>query len=375
MNQASLPSPRTWSANDLVSVPRLRADAVNAIAFLLTRPAFAGQNTLGSSWSSGSDNTLGMNSELTDNWNGHVASSSGNAVTSQYWAPVPGWYLCRSAPAWAYTSTTPAVFAGGMQGITGGASWGPQRGPLTLCGSGSQPVTQAVDLIEMTNSGPPGGSGDWVQWTAFQSTGSPVSLSTASVQLPTASARWVCAISGTQPLPVPPLAAVPSPITHAWLNSNLRDTINYLIYPPVCRAIGLPGGQTLASTSWPAGSAVPFNGSTVDNYGGLNTSTGAYTVPLSGRYYVYGQFTLANSSVSTGYGCGISVSGATTQWGDVVYFAPASSVGGGACVSRRLRLTAGQTIALVANQGSGGSIAYSTSGTNPTRMIIVWEGI
>lgn len=377
MPQASLPSPRTWAANDLVTAPRLRADAANAIAFLSARPMFAGQVTTGRSWASGSDLPMMLDSELYDSWNGHQPGTavSGSQNPSQYYAQVPGWYLCRSAPAFNFTSITPAVMAGSLQGVTGGTSWGPQRGPLVLCGSGSPPVTQCVDLIAMSATGPPGGAGDYVQFDAFQSSGSSVNLNAAPVQLPAASARWACALSGTQPLPVPPLTAVPTPITHAWLNANLRDTIAQLAYPPICRAFYTAGSSTLASSTFPTGSVIQCNTVTVDNYGGYNTSTFAYTAPLAGRYYVYGQYSLASSSTSTGYGCGISVNGGATIWGDVLQFAPGASLGGGACAGKRLRLNAGDQVQLRGNQGSGSAIAYNASGANPTRLVIVWEGI
>jgi hypothetical protein len=372
MPQASLPSPRTWSANDLVTTPRLRADVSNAVAFLLQRPLFVGQRTDGHSTASGSDVPLTLDTELVDTWNGHNISGT---IGSNYYAQVPGWYLVRSAPAWNYTSTTAQQFAGSFSGVSGGTAWGPVRGPLVLCGSGFAPVTQAIDLVEMTNTGPPGGSGDYVQFSALNNSGSAVSLEAASVQYPTASARWVCATSGTQPLPVPPLTAVPSPVTRAWLNANVRDTIKQLIYPPICRVV-YNGSTTLPTQAYPAGTTVPLGSVTVDNYGGWSTSSNTYTAPVSGRYYVYGQMSLALSSVTTGYGCGISVNGGTTMWGDAVFFNPgAGSNFGGACVSRRVRLSAGQTISLVANQGSGGSIGYNGSAGNQPRVVIIWEGI
>lgn len=374
MPQASLPAPRTWSGSDLITVPRLRADVANAIAFLRQRPWFVGQDSNGGSVPAGTDGSIGCNIELADTWNGHVAISGGGANTSQYWAPVPGWYLCRTAVPWNYTSTTAAAMAGSLSGTTGGTAWGPGRGPLVLCGSGFAPVTQCADLVEMTLAGPPGGGGDFVNFQALQTSSGPVSLSTASVQLPTCSARWACATSGTQPLPVPPLAAVPSPITHAWLNSNVRDTIAQLVYPPICKVV-YNGSTSLPSQTYPAGTTVPLGSVSVDNYGGYSTSTSKYTAPLSGRYYVYGQVNLTNSTATTGYGCGISVSGGTTMWGDVVYFDPGgASLLGGCCVSRRVRLTAGQTIALIANQGSGASIGYNGATGNQSRMIIAWEG-
>jgi hypothetical protein len=376
VNQASLPSPRTWSANDLVTVPRLRADAVDAIAFLLQRPTFVGQVTTGKSYASGSDLPMFLDTEVIDTWAGHQQGTavSGSVNPSRYYCQVPGWYLCRSAPAFSYTSATQAAFAGSLEGLANGAGFGPQRGQLTLDGSTNPPVPQCVDLVQLVVTGPPGGGGDYVQFDAIQTSGGSVSLVSAATQLPTASARWVCATSGTQPLPVPPRTACPSPITHAWLNADVRDTINYLIYPPILRVFYTSTGATLASQAFPAGSTAPLNTVTVDNYGGFNTGTFTYTVPVAGRYLIAGQMNLAAAASSTGYGCGIQVNGATIAWGDVV-LKVSDSTGGGAGVVRRVRLSAGDTVKLAANQGSGGAIAWNGSGSNPTRLVMVWEGI
>lgn len=375
MPQASLPgTPRTWSAGDYVTVPRLRADPVNAIAFLLSRPTFAGIQTSGGTFPSGSDSSVGMNAELLDNWAGHVAVSGNGALTSQYWAPVPGWYLVRCTIPWSYTSATQAAFAAGLQGITGGVSWGPVRGPLTLCGSTAAPLARCTDLIEMTSASVPGGAGDWVQFTAFQTTGSAQSLVYNSTNMPYASARWVCSVSGTQPLPVPPLTAVPSPITSAWLNADVRDTIEQLVYPPVMKAFYTSTGSTLASGTFPAGVAAPLNTVAVDNYSAFNVPARTWTCPVAGRYLVAGQFSLNSNSGTTGYSCGVQVNGGTIQWGDSV-FKVSDTSGGGAGFYRRMRFSQGDTVQLMACQGSGGSIAWNTSAINQTRLITVWEGI
>ena len=41
----SLPNPRTWAADDLITVPRLRADVSNAVAFLAGGPGSPGRPT------------------------------------------------------------------------------------------------------------------------------------------------------------------------------------------------------------------------------------------------------------------------------------------------------------------------------------------
>src|SRR6185437_6787473 len=108
--------------------------------------------------------------------------------------------------------------------------------------------------------------------------------------------------------PVPPLTACPTPITAAWLNSCLRDTINFLVYPPVCKAHYTAGSSTLANTTLASPAIVPLTTVDVDNYGGFTTGASAhYTAPVAGRYLLAGQFNLASSSTTTFYACGLRV--------------------------------------------------------------------
>jgi hypothetical protein len=369
MPQPAIPSPHTWASGDYVLAPQLRANVSNAVALLAGRPWFIGQSANGATWASGTDGTLGLDTELDDPWNMHTVANA------KLYCQLPGWYLCRCTFPFAYNSTTAAAFAAGFQWQNNGAGVGPIRGPLLWSGSGFFPTPQAVDLIEQTISGPANGSGDWLAGTGFQNTGSTISRSGNATQLPTVSARWVAAITGTTPLPVPPLGAVPSPITSAWLNANVRDTISFLTYPPIAKATYAPGSSTMASATFPAGSVVPVNAVTVDNYGGLTTGASAgYTAPVAGRYYCYGQFSLQATAVTFSLGAGFSVNGGTTQWGDVLY-KTSDTVGFGAGVSKRLRLNAGDKVQLIGSQNSGSAIGYTTSAANQTRLIVVWEGL
>lgn len=364
-SQIALPAPRTWPSNSLVTVPYLRGDVSNAVAFLEQRPMFIGQNNAGSSIANNANTALGLNVQLTDPWNGWVPSPGGFA--SQYWAPVPGWYLCRSAVA--FSSGT--RIAAGFGGTTGGGALTVQNGPFAA-NNGSQPLTaQCCDLIEQTVSGPANGSGDYIQPTCYQDSGGTLALASGtgtSAPLPTVTVRWAAAVSGTQPLPVPPLTSVPSPITSAWLNANIRDAIRFLVYPPACKAFYTPGSSTLASTTLASPGTVPLGSVAVDSYSGFNTSTFTYTAPAAGIYYLYGQINLAAAGSATSIAAGLNVSG-TVTWGDIAAYP--SGIAGGASITRRMRLSAGDTVKLVAVQGSGSAIAYS----GQPRLIALWEGI
>ena len=364
----SLPSPRTWAADDLITVPRLRADVTNAIAFLAQKPLFIGQNNAGSAWGAGADNSLPMPVELTDAWNAHVASTVAGSNNAQVWAQVPGWYLARAVIPVTYASATDSQFYAGFTWVAGGVTQTALRGPAYVSSNLNIGV-QVTDLIQQVNTGPVGGSGDWIAPTLYA--GQAASLTATAGYWPLASVRWVCA-SPTVPVAVPPLTAVPSPITSAWMNANVRDTIRFLCGPPICRAV-LTGSPTMANSSLTSPATVPVNSVTVDNFSGFSTSAFAYTAPVAGRYFVYGQHNLAAATGTFSVAAGVSWNG-TPQWGDMTEFSSSSGFGSGASFTRRMRLAAGDTIKLIGAQTSGSSVAYA-SGANQSRLIVVWEGV
>lgn len=373
MSQASVPSPRTWSPGDQVLVPRLRADVTNAVAFLAGRPYFIGQCTTGPGITSGTAVPLSMDAELYDSWSGHLAPA-GTATDGGYWCQAPGWYLCDTRVPWAYSGTTPAPFIAGYQGVSGGSAFGPSWGALAVNGSGNGATARSVDLILQTAAGLPGGSSDYIQPVTRQDSGGSVAYNTSAQNLPAAAIRWACATTGST-LPVPPLTAVPNPITSAWLNANVRDTTGFLTLPPAMRAHYTAGSSTLANSTLTTPQVVPLTTVDLDTYAGFTTGAAAkYTAPVAGRYLLAGQVNLASSSTATWYACGLLVNGSALYWGGVTRFA-GSGLAGGAGVTRRLRLSQGDTVQLAAAQASGGAIAYNTTAANQTRLIALWEGL
>lgn len=363
----ALPVPATWSPG-LVRVPQLRNDLEQAVALLAQPPHLVGQGTTGQPFASANDVVILMDSELTDVWNAH------NSGSADFWAPVAGYYLCDARVPFQYTSSTSAPLMAGWSGTNNGLGIPLTHGALAVNGSTIQTViARAVDLVPQTLFGAVG-VGDLIQAFARQDSGGTVNLGTSSFDLPTVSVRWVCALTGTQPLPVPPLTACPSPITSAWLNANLRDAIRFLTYPPVAKAHYTAGSSTLANTTLASPAIVPLTTVDTDNYGGMTTGASAhYTAPVSGRYLLAGQFNLASSSTTTFYACGVRVNGSTVFWGDITRFA-GTSLAGGAGVTKRVRLNAGDTVQLIGAQASGGAIAYNTTAANQTRLIACWEG-
>jgi hypothetical protein len=174
-------------------------------------------------------------------------------------------------------------------------------------------------------------------------------------------------------------APVAVPVSAAFLNQQCRDVVNFLAYPPVLRAISSTT-QSIASSSFPPTvSGNPTNkittlgSTTVDNFSGFSGS-GTYTVPVAGVYLVYGQVYYTGTTSVCNYGAGISVSGGTIQWGNVIR----SDTSGGAetfCanVTKHLRLTAGQTITLWAYQDSGSAMATISAGPSRSRLICIFR--
>jgi hypothetical protein len=368
---APIPSPRTWASGPILA-PSLRADVSDAVAFLTYRPLGIFANQSGTSFNNGADNSLSCPVEFYDNWNGHNGASP-----SQYFAQAPGWYLCKSIVPFVYSGATQFMFRAGFVGVTGGVNSGAIAGPLQENASTHFPAPVCCDLIEQTVTGPIGGTGDYIQPTAFNGTTGAIALQNTTNTYPYFSVRWVALNTGTTGLPVPANPAWVSPpsfVTSAFLNANIRDTIRFLLYPPIAKAIYTPGSATLPSSTFPAGTVINLTTVTVDNYGGITTgASGGYTAPVTGNYFVYGQFNLGANSAGGSYGAGLSVAGGTTMWGDVVAKS-ADTAGAGASVGRRLRLTAGQQVQLIGTQNTGAAIAYDGAAVGQTRLIAVWEG-
>jgi len=369
MSFPPIPVPSTWNEGEIVPAEILRDDVSSTVQFLANRPTFVGNDPTGPSVSGTEPMPV---EELNDTWNGHADGTD----PSQYFCQAPGWYLCQADIPFDYTTATEVQFAAGFAGLSSGVAFGPNWGPLTENGSGWVPVARSCDLIIMHGQGAIGGAGDYVEFYLFAGTGT--TLVTSTTQLPTVSVRWVAKVSGVTGLPVPTNPAWPVPpdyITSADMNANVRDTVRFLAFPPICKAVYTPGTTTLPSQTFPAGTVVAFgvDDAVVDNYDGFTGGTGSnYTAAVAGNYFCYGQINLNSSANDAIYCAGFSVNSGTTQWGDSVKMV--ATAAGGASVTKRLRLDEGDVLQFVASQDSGASIEYNTTGANQTRFIVVWEG-
>jgi hypothetical protein len=381
----ALPAPITWAEMQVISAPQLRSDVSDAVAFLSARPMLVGQqSSAGQSIGSGLSSPVAVqiDTELYDNWHGH--QDSGSAASAPYWAQIAGAYMVETSIPLAYTAGADSLSAlvGGSQG-GGSLTW--YGGMKTGNNSGQDTTATAAKLMLMSDISA-FGTGDYLQAGVVQDSGSSRSLSNTASRRPQVTARWVSALSGTEPLIVPEnevWAFPPAYVTSAFLNQSIRDTINFLIYPPVMEVPGTSGGSlNLASqTSVPAtGTVIGCGVPSFDNYSAWSNSGNIWTAPVGGTYWCYGQVGLTVGAHSVSMAAGLTVTSANynsgttfTMWGGAV----ATVVSSAQCmnVRRRLRLNAGDTVQLAGFQRDSTAAAASinTSGFWVPRLIIIWE--
>jgi hypothetical protein len=376
------PAPVTW-IDGPVFTSLLRNDVANAVAFLANRPSFQATCTTGPAVGGGySPNGVALDTEVYDTWAGHWQPTD-----PVFWyATQPGtlgYYLAEGYVPFGYALSSTALFSAGIQygapNSGGGGSLTTTWGETHPVGNGHYPGPCVVDLVPLTVSGAIAGLGSAVGMWCAQNSGSPVNLLTPSniTGAPRLSLRWACALTGVAGLPVPANPAWPTPPDYidpgSWLNPNIRDTIDYLVYPPTARLFYEAGVAKMPTGSFPAGSVVPLDTPTFDNYGGYVKN--GWTAPVNGVYYLHGQVSFGAASGSGNYSAGLQVAGGTPQWGKAIR-GPASSPGLCVSVTKQLRLTAGQTVQLVGAQSTGANVLLTNPGANTgpqSKLIAVWE--
>ena len=374
-----VPSPATWVDGGPLLTTALRDDVTNAVLFLANRPAFTGYCTSAPSIPGTFANTaVTLDTEVIDTWGQHWPLGS---YPQYYFVPVEGYYLAEGYVPFAYNSTSEATFTAGIQSgnISNVTTY---IGEMHPNASSRNPGVIVSDIITMSNPGAVDASGVSVLGLACsQNSGAGVSLdgSGATTLLPRLSVRWVCSVTGTAPLPVPGNPSWPVPpayIDQSWLNPNVRDTINFLIYPPLLRYTYRAGTYQLPTGTFPVGNPVPLDTLTNDNYSGWSQSAngggGAYVVPANGVYYCHGMVVYGPSSSPGNYWVGFSINGNQAQWCKGVQ-AEATGAGVSIAAVKRLRLTAGQTVTLMGAQSTGSKLQIVGSGQPVTKLIMLWE--
>lgn len=376
MTTPALPDPATW-ANGPIPAYQLRSDVAGTVALLQHPPMFIGQQTLeGQSINSSITTAVDLDTELYDNANGHQVSSN----PQTYYGQFAGWYLCEGSVPLNYTGGAGSLSAEIGTGTGGGAATfaGGQRGPNN---SGRATVMNVAALVPITLTGY--GTGDYIQLGIFQSSGGFEPVNNATTKAPTLMCKWVAALAGTTGLPVPAnpaWATPPSIVTAAFLNANVRDVANFLIFPPIVGAKGSSGGSLASQSGIPAtGTKVTCPTEDVDNYTAY--VSGTFTAPVGGVYYFYGQVGVTTAAGGGALGAGLTVNsgnyngGSTfTIWGGTL--SVPSGVVQCANVRRRLRLDAGDTVNLAGfynDTGGASATLLTTSSAWAPRFIAVWE--
>jgi hypothetical protein len=467
MTTPYLPSPSTWTTDEVVKAPVLRSDVSGTVQLLASPPLYIGNQTItGQPVPSGTPTAIEMDTDYADTFSGHLAGGAtpyaftatdaspcvftatgsayvagtavqlaggslpggfftattyyvvspvtdtfelaatpdGDAIDStstgsgtvtevltgnpqDYYGMFPGWYIAEAQASLNYTSGSVAGAVGTGIGFSsaGGAVTaylGPQAPPKA-----STVVTapSVAKLVKMSNTGTQGGAAnDYVQALAYQTTGASYNLSTTASAPSYLTVRWACALTGTRPLPVPANPSWPSPpdyLTSAFLNANVRDACEFLLYPPVMEYSLAGSGHTLASqSSLPAaGTSLPLDTATVDNYAAF--ASPSWTAPVAGLYWCYGQVAFTTLATTVSAAAGLTITSANYNSGTAFTYWPAAQVPQSgasrtACfaVRRRLRLNAGDTLELAGFQHDSGANAVTLlgPGTTQCRMIVCW---
>jgi hypothetical protein len=323
-----------------------------------------------------------MDTEIYDNFSGHEIST----VPSRYYGIFPGWYLCETTIPLNTSAAGASILAALIGGIQNGGSSTSYGGARIAASSSFNYQAAAAKLMLMEQAGTFNGADNDYIFAAVQqdnaaSSAQPLFQSVGA--FPYLSCRWVSALSGIQPLAVPANPSWPVPpsyVTSAFMNTNVRNAVNFLIYPPIMEAVRTVGGGSLASVTTPptVGATVNCDTETVDNYNAYANPT--WTAPVGGVYYCYGCVAVNTGANAVSLGAGLTVTSANynsgtqiTLWGGTITSVPSSEAA--AVVRKRLRFNAGDTVLLAAMQNDSGAAAVTYSGSSAfePRLIIVWE--
>jgi hypothetical protein len=374
-----LPAPYTWGANgpELVLVPTLRADVANAVNLFANPPLFAGSADTTQSITQLVVTPVTINNIISDLWVGFPATT-----TTNWYFPLPGWYVVEGdVPGGGTGGTGTQTAAIGY--VSNGAAIAYANGGRVHIESTYNAHPSAMKLVLAVQTP----STDYAQLVTYQTTTAAQSTVSTLTKYPQLLCHWVAAPSGATGLPVPQNPAWPVPpayITSAgYLNPAIRDTINFLAYPPFTEWSS--GGTT---QSVPSGTVTPvtiLSSATVDNYNMFTSGTGTITVPVPGTYYFYGCVCFTEAGITTGLSrAAVLVVNSTNYgsplnlWGNTEVPAVTSSTtnpGHNSVVRQRLRLNAGDTVQLAAFQTDSSSNARTigTASNNISRLIGVWR--
>lgn len=235
-------APRTWSSGDVISVPRVRADAYNAAAFAAQARPVVGVQPLNPVVLPANTRILaGTLLTYLNTWNVQLTS-----LLTTYPVPVTGWYLLQGTAQEEPTAGTPANarFVWGWQTIAGGVTTSTDAAAVAWTSTGAPADTvggSGAELVELNTA-----TGDNIAWYGFTSNSGGASLTFANL-----TAEWVALPGGTLSGYTAPLGTVvtaPKPVS-LWppgpggtLNASVSAGGSVLALGPVP---GLRAGGTI----------------------------------------------------------------------------------------------------------------------------------
>jgi len=157
------PNPVTWSKNEIITVPRLRADLSNLAWLLTLRPTLIAVSASGlQTVNSATVTPVFLDTEILDNWNGHTAGAVASAAT--YNAKLAGWYLCDGDVLF-NTAAGSGEWGAGIEVVQNSVK--SDLFGQVLVSDGVNPAAPgASDLVQLNP-----GTSDTVAMFAFQNTG------------------------------------------------------------------------------------------------------------------------------------------------------------------------------------------------------------
>jgi hypothetical protein len=357
----------TWdpAVSETIFVSILRNDVTNTVWFFTSPPFYSGQLTTVWPIPINTYYFVPLDSDLDDPLGMHT-----NVAQPEFiYPPYQGWYLIFGLMTYDST-TTGQLFDASIAVTQNGVStvWVGQQAPTQ---SGTRPFDMVVELQQFNPA-----TTDTIGIAGFETAGT-VNTYTAAGQRPYLNILWTVPSaapanwSTSLPVPANTAFADTTQITGTFLNTNIRDTVNFLTYPPVARLQRTTNVQ-LASTVFPAGTAVPFTTATLDNWSGWNGTT-RYTFPRAGLYLVYGQVNYLNDTTGTDRACGLRVNGGTTQWGSTESSAN-NTLGHISIACQLIRASATDYVEVIgySNATTGGGITIGGVGAGTSKMIVMW---
>lgn len=156
-------------------------------------------------------------------------------------------------------------------------------------------------------------------------------------------------------------------LTAAYMNSNVRDAINFLLTPPLAR-VHQATGQSIANSTW---TTVSFDATDWDSDSGHSNSVNnsRYTCQVPGYYRVefvvgFGVNTVPLASIGKN---GTRISGSGNAGG-----ANAGAPWGTAKTSDEVHMVVNDYVEGFVFQNSGGAITTSVTGENVPTMRVQW---